>query len=48
VSAGEWYLFMQGVQRFLWPLMSIASFWSQFQDGLSAAERVFALIDTAA
>jgi len=25
--------------------MSIASFWSQFQDGLSAAERVFALID---
>jgi ABC-type multidrug transport system fused ATPase/permease subunit len=47
VSAGEWYLFMQGVQRFLWPLMSIASFWSQFQDGLSAAERVFALIDAA-
>ncbi|MBN1582615.1 MAG: ABC transporter ATP-binding protein, partial [Anaerolineae bacterium] len=45
VSPGEWYLFMQGVQRFLWPLMSIASFWSQFQDGLSAAERVFALID---
>jgi ABC-type multidrug transport system fused ATPase/permease subunit len=25
--------------------MSIASFWSQFQDGLSASERVFALID---
>jgi len=25
--------------------MNIASFWSQFQDGLSAAERVFALID---
>jgi ABC-type multidrug transport system fused ATPase/permease subunit len=25
--------------------MGIASFWSQFQDGLSAAERVFALID---
>jgi ABC-type multidrug transport system fused ATPase/permease subunit len=33
------------VQRYLWPLMSVASFWSQFQDGLSAAERVFALID---
>jgi ABC-type multidrug transport system fused ATPase/permease subunit len=30
---------------FWWPLLSIASFWSQFQDGLSAAERVFALID---
>jgi ABC-type multidrug transport system fused ATPase/permease subunit len=26
-------------------MVSIASFWSQFQDGLSAAERVFALID---
>ncbi len=31
---------------FVWfPVMSIASFWSQFQDGLSASERVFALID---
>jgi ABC-type multidrug transport system fused ATPase/permease subunit len=45
VSPGDWYLFMQAVGRFWWPLMSIASFWSQFQDGLSAAERVFALID---
>jgi ABC-type multidrug transport system fused ATPase/permease subunit len=26
-------------------MLNIASFWSQFQDGLSAAERVFALID---
>jgi ABC-type multidrug transport system fused ATPase/permease subunit len=26
-------------------MINIASFWSQFQDGLSAAERVFALID---
>ena len=25
--------------------MNVASFWSQFQDGLSASERVFALID---
>ena len=45
VSPGNWYLFMQAVGFFWWPLMSIASFWSQFQDGLSAAERVFALID---
>lgn len=45
VSPGEWYLFMQGVFFFWFPLMSIASFWSQFQDGLSASERVFALID---
>jgi ABC-type multidrug transport system fused ATPase/permease subunit len=36
---------MQAVGFFWWPLMNIASFWSQFQDGLSASERVFALID---
>jgi ATP-binding cassette subfamily B protein len=45
VSPGDWYLFMQAVGFYWWPLMNIASFWSQFQDGLSAAERVFALID---
>jgi ATP-binding cassette subfamily B protein len=45
ITPGEWYLFMQAVGFFWFPLMSIASFWSQFQDGLSAAERVFALID---
>ena len=45
VSPGNWYLFMQAVGFYWYPLMSIASFWSQFQDGLSAAERVFALID---
>jgi len=46
VSSGDWYLFMQAVGFYWWPMMNIASFWSQFQDGLSAAERVFALIDT--
>ena len=45
ISAGNWYLFMQAVGFFWWPMTSISSFWSQFQDGLSAAERVFALID---
>jgi ATP-binding cassette subfamily B protein len=45
ISPGEWYLFMQAVGFFMWPLINIASFWSQFQDGLAAAERVFALID---
>jgi ATP-binding cassette subfamily B protein len=45
VTPGDWYLFMQAVGFFWWPMMSIASFWSQFQDGLSAAERVFSLID---
>ena len=44
-SPGDWYLFMQATAFFWWPMISIASFWSQFQDGLSAAERVFALID---
>jgi ABC-type multidrug transport system fused ATPase/permease subunit len=45
MSAGNWYLFMLAVGFFWWPMMSIASFWSQFQDGLSAAERAFSLID---
>jgi ABC-type multidrug transport system fused ATPase/permease subunit len=45
ISPGNWYLYMQAVGFFWWPLMNIASFWSQFQDGLSASERVFALID---
>ncbi|MBN1661548.1 MAG: ABC transporter ATP-binding protein [Anaerolineae bacterium] len=47
LSPGNWYLFMQAVGFFWWPLINIASFWSQFQDGLSAAERAFALIDAA-
>ncbi|MBL8046653.1 MAG: ABC transporter ATP-binding protein, partial [Anaerolineales bacterium] len=45
LSAGQWYLFIQGIGLFLFPLTSIASFWSQFQLGLAAAERVFALLD---
>ena len=45
VSAGDWYLFVQGLMIFLFPLTSISSFWSQFQQGLSASERIFALID---
>jgi ABC-type multidrug transport system fused ATPase/permease subunit len=45
ITPGEWYLFMQAVGYFWFPLLGIASFWSQFQDGLAAAERVYALID---
>jgi ABC-type multidrug transport system fused ATPase/permease subunit len=45
ISPGDWYLFMQSVGFFWFPMTSIASFWSQFQDGLSASERVFALMD---
>ena len=45
ISVGEWYLFVQGLTIFFYPVTSIASFWSQFQQGLAASERVFALID---
>jgi ABC-type multidrug transport system fused ATPase/permease subunit len=45
ISAGQWYLFIQGLAIFWFPLTSIASFWSQFQQGLSAGERIFALLD---
>ncbi len=45
LTAGEWYLFIQGLALFWIPLTIIASFWSQIQLGLAAGERVFALID---
>jgi ATP-binding cassette, subfamily B, bacterial len=45
VSAGAWYLFLSTLDRFLFPVMSISSFTTQVQSGLSAAERIFALID---
>jgi ATP-binding cassette, subfamily B, bacterial len=45
VSLGQWFLFMQAVGYFWWPMLNIASFWSQLQDGLAAAERVFSLVD---
>lgn len=45
LSPGNWYLFIQGIALFWFPLTSIASFWSQFQLGLAAGERVFALVD---
>jgi ATP-binding cassette, subfamily B, bacterial len=46
VSLGDWYLFVQSMAIFLSPVASVAAFWSQFQQGLAASERVFALIDT--
>jgi ABC-type multidrug transport system fused ATPase/permease subunit len=45
LTTGEWYLFVQTLNLLLFPLTSVASFWSQVQQGLSASERVFALID---
>ena len=45
ITIGAWYLFMTSVDRFWFPVINLSVFWSQFQSGLSAAERVFALID---
>ena len=45
ISVGDWYLFINSLDRFWFPMISLSAFWSQIQGGLSAAERVFALID---
>lgn len=45
LSVGVWYLFIISLSRFWFPLTNLASFWSQIQSGLSACERIFALID---
>jgi ATP-binding cassette subfamily B protein len=45
VSVGAWFLFLQSLDRFWWPLLNLSAFWAQVQSGLSAAERAFALID---
>ena len=45
VTAGSWYLFVQSVGRFFFPILNLSAFTAQIQAGLSASERVFALID---
>jgi len=45
ISFGTWYLFISSVDRFWFPMINVSAFWSQFQAGLAAAERIFALID---
>lgn len=45
VTVGAWYLFLLSYDRFMYPIMNLSSFWTQIQNGLSAAERVYALID---
>lgn len=45
VTIGAWYLFISSLDRFMGPIMNLSSYWTQIQNGLSAAERVFALID---
>ena len=45
VTVGNWYLFISTLDKFWFPVTNLSAFWSQFQAGLSAAERVFALVD---
>jgi ATP-binding cassette subfamily B protein len=45
LTAGAWFLFLNSLDRFWFPMLNLSAFWSQVQGGLSAAERVFALID---
>ncbi len=45
VTAGAWFLFLQSLDSFFFPVQNLSAFWAQVQSGLSAAERVFALID---
>ena len=45
ISAGAWYLFLLSLDQFFFPVLNLSAFWAQVQAGLSAAERIFALID---
>jgi ATP-binding cassette subfamily B protein len=45
VTIGAWYLFILSLSRFFDPVMNLSAFWSNIQSGLSAAERIFALMD---
>ena len=45
VTVGSWYLFLISLDRFWFPVLNLSAFWPQIQSGLSAAERVFALVD---
>ncbi len=45
ILISSWYLFIASLNSFWFPITNLSAFWSQFQAGLSAAERVFALVD---
>lgn len=45
ITLGTWYLFIQSLNYFWFPILNLSAFWAQLQSGLSAAERSFALID---
>jgi ATP-binding cassette subfamily B protein len=48
ITIGAWYLFISSLNRFWFPVLNLSAFWTNIQNGLSAAERVFALIDAEA
>ncbi len=45
ITAGAWYLFIMSLDQFFFPILNLSAFWAQIQQGLAAAERVYALID---
>jgi ATP-binding cassette subfamily B protein len=45
ITIGAWYLFIISLDQFFFPVQNLSAFWAQIQQGLSAAERIFALID---
>ncbi len=45
ITVGVWFLFLQSLDYFFFPVLNLSAFWAQVQAGLSAAERSFGLID---
>ncbi len=45
ITISAWYLFVQSIDRFWFPFINLSAFWSQLQQGFSAVERIFALVD---
>lgn len=45
IAIGVWYLYIQSVDRFWFPVINVSTYWSQFQQAISSLERVIALID---
>jgi ATP-binding cassette subfamily B protein len=46
ITVGAWYLFVNSIDRFMQPVMMLTQYVAQVQQGLSAAERIFALIES--
>ena len=48
MSVGDWYLIFQNFSLLINPLLQLVTFWPMFQQGMSAAERIFSLQDSEA